>query len=139
MDIVDLYFSAVFGPFAKHFLEFWTRRNDENIFHLTYENLQKDAIGWIKKIANFLEKQLTEEQVQQIAAHCSFNKMSENPATNYSHWDEMGMKTDSEKKYMRKGEVGDWRNYFDDELEKDYQDWFTKNFADYGIEFEYDI
>jgi hypothetical protein len=126
-------------PYAQHILEYWKKRNDENVLYLTYEALHKDMIGNIKNISEFLGKSLTEEQMQQIAEHCSFNKMALNPATNFSQWDKMGLTNDNKMKYMRKGKVGDWKNYFDEELDKEFQDWYEKNFKDEDIDFEYDI
>ena len=55
------------------------------------------------KIGRFLGISLSEERVKQTAHHCSFQQMSNNPATNYSHRDKLGWRNLNENKFMRKG------------------------------------
>ena len=40
---------------------------------------------------------------------------------------------------MRKGEVGDWVNYFPPELEKKFQEWEKKWLEDSDLKFQYHI
>ena len=56
------------------------------------------------KVAEFLGVEVTEDQVSIVEDHVSFGSMKTNPSVN---------RTVSGKDYfMRKGEVGDWRNHF---------------------------
>ena len=63
---------------------------DGNILWLTYEDMHKDAQGSVRKIAKFLDKPLTDDQVRLIVEHTSFDQMARNPSVNYSHWDDLG-------------------------------------------------
>lgn len=55
---------------------------------------------------NFLEKSLSDEIIEQIANHCSFQKMSSNPKVNFSQWKDNGMAPkDANVNFMRKGEL----------------------------------
>lgn len=52
----------------------------ERVFFLKYEDL-KDTLGYVKKLASFMEKPFSEEEEergvpQQIVAHCSFESLS---------------------------------------------------------------
>jgi hypothetical protein len=129
----------IYSPYANHILGYWNNRNTDNLLYITYEDLHNDTIETIGKIANFLGKSLTKEQVEAIADHCSFAQMARNPTTNYSQWDEKGLTKDNGIKYMRKGKVGDWKNYFTDQLENDFDKWFKENFGHSDIQFEYQI
>lgn len=63
----------------------------------------QDIHGNIRKIAEFLEKELTNEEIDAIADHCSFKNMANNPCVNYQHWDDLGIRNKNEAKFMRKG------------------------------------
>jgi hypothetical protein len=89
----------------------------------------------IQKIADFLENPLTREEAIKIANHTRFKEMSVNPAVNYSHWDDLGIRNKNETPFLRKGQVGDWENYFaknDTEFDK----WIQDNNR-FGFKFDY--
>lgn len=63
----------------------------------------QDIRGNIRKICTFLEKDLSDEEVDDIAEHCSFRNMSSNPSVNYQHWDDLGIRNKNEARFFRKG------------------------------------
>lgn len=78
-------------------------------------------------MAKFLGKDLSDEQLKSIVDFCSFDKLKKNPA--FEMKIQKGLMTgdlppeDSKKpaemgevKLFRKGEIGDWHNYFTDEM-----------------------
>ena len=71
-------------------------------------------------------------------AHTDFSQMVDNPSVNYSHWDEFGIRNKDETHFLRKGKVGDWENYFDDEMNRKFDIWIhDKNKC--GQAFEYQL
>ena len=63
----------------------------------------------VQQIIKFIDIELSEEQIQRVIDHCSFNSMKANKMTNR----DIGWLFDQNvSKFMRKGEVGDWKNYF---------------------------
>jgi len=40
--------------------------------------------------------------------------------------------------FIRKGKVGDWKNYFDDEMNKDWDAWIADQLKDSGFKMEFD-
>ncbi|XP_022256006.1 estrogen sulfotransferase-like isoform X2 [Limulus polyphemus] len=130
-----------YGPIWKHYLEWWEHRNDENVLFLFYEDLHKDIVASVKKIADFLGKSLTEEEIERIAYHCSFQQMAKNPSVNYSHWDDLDVRNKNEAEFMRKGIVGDWKNYFTKEMNQVMDEWIEEKFQseETGLFFCYDL
>ncbi|XP_055889878.1 sulfotransferase 1C1-like isoform X2 [Biomphalaria glabrata] len=104
-----------YGPWWKHVKEAWDRKDEDNILVLFYEDLQEDVHRVVRDIANFLNKPLTETQVEAIARHCSFDTMKNNKAANYDWLKDVGM-AKQEESFLRKGQVGDWRNHLKPEI-----------------------
>lgn len=129
----------MYSSFAKNVLSFWNRRHQDNILFLLYEDLSKDLQAGVRKIADFLGKEVTEENVAKIAAHCSFDSMVKNPMANYSNKGAAVKNPDAKTDFLRKGKVGDWKNYFDDEMSKMVDDYVEKHFKGTGLVFEYEI
>ncbi|GAB6029293.1 hypothetical protein CHUAL_005058 [Chamberlinius hualienensis] len=129
---------VIYAPYGRHILEMWERRHQPNILFITYEQLQKDYKQSIKEIATFLGKQLTEDQVDKVADHCGFNNMSSNKLLNYSQWITDGYYL-QDRKFMRKGQTGDWKNYFNEETNSKMDKWIQNTFAGSGLEFQYEL
>lgn len=100
---------AMHGGFWQHNLEAWKLRNEPFFLFLKFEDMIQDLPREVRKVATFLNKTLTEEQIQRIADHCSFKSMKDNPATNFSWGKDLGIFHKGETP-LRKGEVGDWKN-----------------------------
>ena len=64
--------------------------------------------------------------------------MEKNPSVNYSHWDELGIRKQQEAPFMRKGQVGDWKNYFSSEMNDDFDVWINAN-NKAGFQFHYEL
>ncbi|GAB6024027.1 hypothetical protein CHUAL_008749 [Chamberlinius hualienensis] len=129
----------MYSSFGKNVLSFWNRRHQDNILFLFYEDLSKDMKTGIRKIADFLGKQLTEEQVDIVYGHCTFDSMTKNPMANYSNEGAVIKNPNGKTDFLRKGKVGDWKNHFDDEMSKMVDDYVEKWFKGTGIEFQYEI
>lgn len=124
------------GSFWDHNQEFWRIRNEPNVLFLVFEDMKEDLPREIRKVANFLNKKLTEEQVMKIAEHCSFKNMKNNTATNMSWLRDEGFWRKGGG-MMRKGKVGDWKNQLSqelsDEIDKLTADWLEAE----GLTFRY--
>lgn len=126
-------------PFWQHVLPFWERRSDQNVMFLKYEDLHKDLRSVVIQVADFLGTTLTEDEVDTIVEHCSFGSMQQNPMVNYDHWDELGLRKKETTKFLRKGKVGDWQNYFTPGLNLIFEDWIQKNAEGTGLRFDYTL
>ena len=82
-------------------------------------------------IANFLDKPLSDDLISRISEQCTFNGMKKN-ATSYQ------VKKDDavEISLLRKGVVGDWKNYFSPELNERFENEVLANLKGSGLGFE---
>ena len=101
-----------------------------NTIFIKYEDMKKDLPSEIRRLAKFLEIEVTEEVVADVCDKTSFNNMS----------DEINAREITDPKispFMRKGEVGDWKNYFSDDL-NNYVDEMYKDVESLGLHFGFE-
>lgn len=131
---------APVGPFMSHVLGFWELRDEPNILFMKYEDMKKDHRGTIKTVAQFLDKELSEEQVTLLEDNLSFQKMRENPAVNLElvlqAKNGPSFKQEGDQTFIRKGQVGDWRNYLSDDTSVRFDKWIKENLEGTGLSFQ---
>ena len=90
-----------------------TKVNIKNNYNSFYSFSFQNCYTEIKRIAAFLNKDVTEEQISQIREFCKFDKMKNNAMANFSHLvPGKAMAADGDDTgLVRKGVVGDWRNH----------------------------
>ncbi|CAG2240318.1 unnamed protein product [Mytilus edulis] len=83
-----------YAPWWQHVLEFWKIRDDPNVLFITYEDLcevimykgtdiPNDMEGSIRKISQFLDKELTNRDLNMLLSHCSSENMKNNKQVSY--------------------------------------------------------
>nr|XP_026691622.1 bile salt sulfotransferase-like [Ciona intestinalis] len=86
--------------YMEHLLSWYPHRNDENVLFVVFEDLKKDPLKEIRRIAKFLDVKISEDDLLNVTESSSFASMKKE-----YHWTE-------KVKFFRKGEVGDWKNHF---------------------------
>lgn len=128
-------------PLHEHVLDFWKMRDQKNLLFIFYEDMKRDFDGEVKKLANFLGKSFTQEQIDMTCDYLSFDKMKKNPKLNFKEQSEdlKVLKEDSnEFKFLRKGKIGSYKEELNekqiDKLKK-----YSKHpdFEKYNFEYKY--
>lgn len=105
-----------------------------NLLHVTYEQMSLDLHGTIKKLSSFLQCPLVEDEVNSCVEHCSFSSMRDNNMVNYTLVPKDIM-DHSKSSFMRKGEIGDWKNMFTEEQNQYFESVFTSKMQGCTLEF----
>ena len=123
-----------FGPYFDHILPWWqASQNDERILFLKYEDMKNDHAGTIAKIAYFLDIQADLQLIDKVVFLSSFKSMTSNKTTNFD-W---VPQREGVPKHFRKGDIGDWRNYFSAEQSQQMDDLFMKKLKGIGLQFDF--
>ena len=107
------------GNWCDWLLDWWQEKDNPNVLFVMYENMIKDLPTEVGRVAAFLGKTLSDDAKANLCEYVSFNSMRENPNNNlFGQPDVMDYEISH---FMRKGQVGDWKNYFSKE-QSDYVD-----------------
>ena len=82
--------------------------------------MKKDLISVIKDIAKFIGYHMTEYKVLLLDDHLYVDNFRKVIIEGYGGAPKM-------EKFVRKGKVGDWKNYFTDDNNKIWDEWITEN------------
>ena len=123
-----------FGSHLDHVLGWWEHRDNDNVLFLKYEDMKKDIRSAIVRIASFIGKDLTVEEVETVIEKSTFSSMKNNPTTNYE-WIPKERKHPEATPFMRKGVVGGWKDMFTPEQSGQFDAFFTHKFKAAGLEF----
>ncbi|KAH9525806.1 Sulfotransferase cytosolic 1B member 1 [Bulinus truncatus] len=105
------------GPYVDYHLK-WDQVIRENPDHpilvVSYEDMVEDLEGSIRNIAQFLGKSISDELVSDIASAGTFKNMKEN------------FKSLAIKEILRKGKVGDWKDWLTVSASEEMDKWQTQ-------------
>ncbi|KAA8539520.1 hypothetical protein F0562_026212 [Nyssa sinensis] len=102
------------GPLFDHVIEYWKEREKENVFFVSYEELEEEPKKHVKRLVEFLGCSLNGEEIEQVVWECSHERLSKLAADRdgeKAYWS--GMKFTS---YFRRGVVGDWKSHLTPEM-----------------------
>lgn len=154
-EFLDLFLKekTPIGSYWKHVLPFWKRSTESNVLFLKYEDMKKDLARVVRQCARFLniDYEISDAAMKRLCQHLQFDSMQGNPAVNLepllgqvdingnglaSHLDAPTPSTDS--KFIRKGQVGDWKNYMSAEVSHRFDQWIEENTRGSGLSFQYE-
>jgi len=128
--------SVTRGDWFENVLYWWERRNEEHVFFITYEEMKKDHRGSVARIAKFLKLNLSDDVIDTITEHSTFDSMKKDPTTNP---DKLPFYQDAGKEktsFLRKGKVGDWKNHFTVAQNELFDELYHKKMSGSGLTFD---
>ncbi|KAL4350957.1 hypothetical protein S245_035371 [Arachis hypogaea] len=139
-EAFDLYCKGVvgYGPFWDHMLGYWKEsiERPNKVLFLKYEDLKEDVNLQLKRVAMFLDCPFTLEEencgvVESIVKLCSFENMKELEVNKKGTFGR-----NFENKFLfRKGEIGDWVNYFTPSMVEKLTKVMEEKFCGSGLSF----
>lgn len=83
-DFLDAFFEdeVNFSPHRGHIRDFWHMRGEEIILILSFEEMKDDTMSVLKRTAEFLGKNYSDDELRQLEKHLSFDAMKSNNAVN---------------------------------------------------------
>lgn len=93
------------GSWFDHVLGWWALRDAENVHFMTFEELLREPIREIERLATFLEHPVSAELAESIRDRTAFETMKSDRFSNLSEIAELG-------DFFRKGKVGSWKEQF---------------------------
>ena len=83
-------------------------------------------------MAEFLNLKPSEETIQRIAEQCTFKGMQKNKSSfsTFAEWN-------NGPNLLRKGEIGDWKNYFTPEMNERFENEVMDKLEGTGLEFDF--
>lgn len=105
-----------FGDYYDNLKSWYAHKDDPNVLFLTYESMKLDTEGSVVKIAEFVDPELSTVLKNDSG---KMNAVLEASTVNQ-------MRKDVEGPFVRKGVVGDWKNYFSREQSKKLEERFLQ-------------
>lgn len=118
---------VIYAPFNEHVLDFWRIRHEPNILFLFYEDMKTNMQQMVEDVMRFLGKKYSQQQVETLCKHLSVDSMRANPSCNNDTLVEKAKslnkngKTAGDFKFIRKGEVGSFREEFSQEMNQKFE------------------
>ncbi|XP_070204183.1 sulfotransferase 1A1-like isoform X2 [Littorina saxatilis] len=120
----------------------WQREHPEvPVINIYYEDVKKDPVKCVRQLAEFLKVDASDQLCEDIADQCSFKKLKQadetvkvKDTTPDRHIFKGGV-----SKLYRKGEVGDWKNYFTVALSEEFDRVVPENLKGCDLKIQYTI
>ncbi|KAK1790222.1 hypothetical protein P4O66_014146 [Electrophorus voltai] len=122
----------------EHVKTWYSHRKEMNFLYITYEELIKDLRSAVEKICMFLGRNLNEEDLAGVVKHSMFTNMQCNPQANYTLISS-SLLNHQRGSFMRKGTVGDWKNYFTVAQNERFDRVYQEKMRDVPLPFVWDI
>lgn len=119
------------GDYCEFNSEYWRLRDRANVLMAQYEDIVHQPFQEIRKIALFLGYSLSAEKISTIVHNTTFSVMSKNDATNVPL-------LSGTNKFMRKGKVGDWKDWLTVAQDEAMDAWISEKFTPIGLNFTYE-
>ncbi|KAG8434057.1 hypothetical protein GDO86_012432 [Hymenochirus boettgeri] len=137
--LLDKYLSGdlPYGSWFDHIKGWMEMMGKENFLLNTYEDLQKDLRGSVKRICKFLGRILDDAALDSVIENASFSNMHKNSMAYNILWADAIMKP-GKNPFLRKGISGDWKNHFSVAQCEYFDKVYKEKMCDFYVKFPWD-
>ena len=114
-------------------MEWWEHKDSPNFLFIKYEDMKTCLSDSVHTVADFIGVEVTEKLIEDVVQNSSFSSMKGDDTCNYSWQAGHGKFYSAEGEFIRKGEVGNWKEYFTEDQKKQFDDMCSK-LRDAGLE-----
>ncbi|XP_010431667.1 PREDICTED: cytosolic sulfotransferase 18-like [Camelina sativa] len=115
---------SMYGPYLDHVLGYWKayQENPDHVLFLKYETMRADPLPYVKRLAQFMGYEFTEEEEKKGVVEKVVNMSSFETLKNLQVNEGEKIREDIPRvhfpnsAFFRKGKVGDWQNYLTQDM-----------------------
>ncbi|XP_063792004.1 sulfotransferase 1 family member D1-like isoform X2 [Pseudophryne corroboree] len=126
---------VAWGSWYEHVKGFWEQKDKRNMLYVFFEDMKKTPLQEIRRVAQFLGKDLSDDVINKIAKLTTFEHMKNNPMANYSDFPKY-LIDQSQGDFMRKGTVGDWKTLFMAQQSEAFEEHYKKMMSGCTLKFQ---
>ncbi len=119
------------GDWFHHVLSWWRRAEADNVHFVKYEDLTNDFHDELKRLARFLDVDLTDELAASIAEQTQFRTMKGDTFSDLHDAGELGH-------FYRKGVVGSWKERFTVHQSEWFDEIYRTRMSGTGLDFVFE-
>lgn len=124
----------LYGPYFEHVVGYWeeSKKRPHKILFIKFEDLKREPEKHVLRIAEFLGRPFGDEgEAAEVVRRCSLERLKKVEVN------EKGFvfKDAPNSIFLRKGQVGDWKNYFTPEMEMKINEACRLKFEPFGLYF----
>ncbi|XP_070498409.1 sulfotransferase 1C2-like [Chironomus tepperi] len=145
-DLIEAFLTdlMLYSPMNDHVLDFWKIRDQPNILFLFFEDMKRNLDQEVKRAVKFLDKDFSQEEIDKLCKHLSFESVKDNKMINKNEEirmlkESIGVKFDPNAfSFVRKGQVGGYKKELT-QKENEMLDEYSKcpTFEEFGFEYRF--
>ncbi|CAH1790862.1 unnamed protein product [Owenia fusiformis] len=115
------------GGWFKHIKDYKQKAETNDVLFITFEECKRDTLGTIKKLADYLGVQWSDENFQKMVDETSIKTMQKRNA----EYEAIARKGRVDDIIYRKGDIGDWKLHFTTEQSETFNHVYKEKMDDF--------
>ena len=110
-----------------------------NPLFVKYEDMKADPLATVRTVANFIGiSNITDQLLQDVVEKSSFASMKKDASANYNWMAGPGKHFSRKDQFIRKGEIGSWREHFSEEQNRRFDEIYAEKMMGSDLDFKFD-
>ncbi|XP_058451745.1 luciferin sulfotransferase [Malaya genurostris] len=123
------------SPYWTHVKQGWKARHSPNVLFMFYEDMKANLPKTIRRVAEFLDKRLTDDEVSRLSEHLSVESFKKNPSINGEELTAARILNTDVQGFIRNGQVNSTEKEMTPEIMERIRVWTEENLR--GSDFKF--